>query len=45
MRGHNNQQCDEVTKETGDFMKAVAEIVDTQLAAAGETYILSLIHI
>lgn len=27
------------TKETGDFMKAVAEIVDTQLAEAGETYI------
>ena len=27
------------TKETGDFMKAVAEIVDNQLAEAGETYI------
>lgn len=32
-------EISEKTKETGDFMKAVAEIVDTQLAAAGETYI------
>ena len=32
-------EISEKTKETGDFMKAVAEIVDTQLAEAGETYI------
>ena len=29
----------EKTKETGDFMKAVAAIVDNQLAAAGKAYI------
>ena len=29
----------EQTKKTGNFMKAVAAIVDKQLAAAGETYI------
>lgn len=37
--GISAAEISEKTKETGDFMKAVAEIVDTQLAAAGETYI------
>lgn len=37
--GISAAEISEMTKETGDFMKAVAEIVDTQLAEAGETYI------
>ena len=37
--GISAAEITEKTKETGDFMKAVAEIVDTQLAEAGETYI------
>lgn len=37
--GISAAEISEKTKETGDFMKAVAEIVDTQLAEAGETYI------
>ena len=37
--GISAAEISEKTKETGDFMKAVAEIVDTQLAAAGDTYI------
>lgn len=37
--GISAAEISEKTKETGDFTKAVAEIVDTQLAAAGETYI------
>lgn len=37
--GISAAEISEKTKETGDFMKAVAEIVDIQLAAAGETYI------
>lgn len=37
--GISAAEISEKTKETGNFMKAVAEIVDTQLAAAGETYI------
>lgn len=37
--GISAAEISEKTEETGDFMKAVAEIVDTQLAAAGETYI------
>lgn len=37
--GISAAEISEETKETGDFMKAVAEIVDNQLAAAGETYI------
>lgn len=37
--GISAAEISEKTKETGDFMEAVAEIVDTQLAAAGETYI------
>lgn len=37
--GISAAEISEKTKETGDFMKAVAEIIDTQLAAAGETYI------
>lgn len=37
--GISTAEISEKTKETGDFMKAVAEIVDTQLAEAGETYI------
>lgn len=36
--GISAAEISEKTKETGDFMKAVAEIVDTQLAEAGETY-------
>lgn len=37
--GISAAEISEKTKETGDFMQAVAEIVDNQLAAAGETYI------
>lgn len=37
--GISAAEISEKTRETGDFMKAVAEIVDTQLAEAGETYI------
>lgn len=37
--GISAAEISEKTKETGDFMKAVAEIVDTQLAEAGGTYI------
>jgi hypothetical protein len=37
--GISAAEISEKTKETGDFMKAVAEIVDTQLAEAGEAYI------
>lgn len=37
--GISAAEISEKTKETGDFMKAVADIVDTQLAEAGETYI------
>lgn len=37
--GISAAEISEKTKETGDFMKAVAEIVDTQLAEAGETCI------
>ena len=37
--GISAAEISEKTKETGDFMKAVAEIVGTQLAEAGETYI------
>lgn len=37
--GISAAEISEKTKKTGDFMKAVAEIVDTQLAEAGETYI------
>lgn len=37
--GISAAEISEKTKETGDFMKAVAEIVDTQLSEAGETYI------
>ncbi len=37
--GISAAEISEKTKETGDFMKAVAEIMDTQLAEAGETYI------
>ena len=37
--GISAAEISEKTKETGDFMKAVASIVDNQLAAAGETYI------
>lgn len=37
--GISAAEISEKTKETGDFVKAVAEIVDTQLAEAGETYI------
>lgn len=37
--GISAAEISEKTKETGDFMKAVAGIVDTQLAEAGETYI------
>lgn len=37
--GISAAEISEKTKETGDFMKAVAKIVDTQLAEAGETYI------
>ena len=37
--GISAAEISEKTKETGDFMKGVAEIIDNQLAAAGETYI------
>lgn len=37
--GISAAEISEKTKETGDFMQAVASIVDNQLAAAGETYI------
>lgn len=37
--GISAAEISEKTKETGDFMKAVAEIVDNQLAAAGDTYV------
>ena len=37
--GISAAEVNEKTKETGDFMKAVASIVDKELAAAGETYI------
>ena len=37
--GISAAEISEKTKETGDFMKAVAKIVDTQLAEAGDTYI------
>ena len=37
--GISAAEISEKTKETGDFMKAVAEIVDNQLAEAGEAYI------
>lgn len=37
--GISATEISEKTKETGDFMKAVAKIVDTQLAEAGDTYI------
>nr|WP_311442724.1 hypothetical protein [Hoylesella enoeca] len=37
--GLSAAEIGEKTKETGDFMKAVASIVENQLAEAGETYI------
>ena len=37
--GISAAEIDEKMAETGDFMKAVASIVENQLAAAGETYI------
>ena len=37
--GLSATEISEKTKKTGDFMKAVAEIVENQLAEAGETYI------
>lgn len=37
--GISAAEISEKTKETGDFMQAVAKIVDTQLAEAGDTYI------
>lgn len=37
--GLSAAEIGEKTKETGDFMKGVANIVEGQLAAAGETYI------
>lgn len=37
--GISAAEISEKTKETGDFMKAVAKIVDDQLAAAGDTYV------
>lgn len=37
--GISAAEIDEKVAETGDFMKAVASIVENQLAAAGETYI------
>ena len=37
--GISAAEISEKTKEAGDFMKAVAKIVDTQLAEAGDTYI------
>ncbi|MGN0089417.1 MAG: hypothetical protein ACI36Z_00450 [Alloprevotella sp.] len=37
--GISAAEIDEKVAETGDFMKAVASIVENQLASAGETYI------
>lgn len=37
--GLSAAEISEKTKETGDFMKAVASIVENSLASAGETYI------
>lgn len=37
--GLSAAEIKEQTKETGDFMKGVASIVENQLSAAGETYI------
>ena len=37
--GLSAAEINEQVKQTGDFMKAVANIVDTQLAAAGDTYV------
>ena len=37
--GISAAEISEKTQETGDFMKAVASIVDNQLAEAGDTYI------
>lgn len=37
--GLSAAEISEKTKETGDFMKGVASIVENQLSAAGETYI------
>lgn len=37
--GLSAAEINEETKQTGDFMKAVAGIVENNLAAAGETYI------
>ena len=37
--GLSASEISEKTKETGDFMKAVASIVEKNLASAGETYI------
>lgn len=37
--GLSAAEIKEQTKETGDFMKGVAKIVENNLAAAGETYI------
>ncbi|MDY3846736.1 MAG: 2-oxoacid:ferredoxin oxidoreductase subunit delta [Prevotella sp.] len=37
--GISAAEIDEKVAETGDFMKAVASIVENQLAAVGETYI------
>lgn len=39
--GLSATEIKEQTKQTGDFMKAVASIVEKNLAAAGETYISS----
>lgn len=37
--GLSAAEINEQVKQTGDFMKAVASIVDKQLAAAGDTYV------
>lgn len=37
--GLSAAEINEQVAKTGDFMKAVANIVDTQLAAAGDTYV------
>lgn len=37
--GISAAEISEKTKETGDFMQAVAKIVETQLAEAGDTYV------
>lgn len=37
--GLSAAEINEKTKETGDFMKGVAQIVEKELAAAGKTYI------